>query len=395
MAGSRQHGSVEARIMIYICSLAHGSGEPPKELITDDPILADRFAEAEDGRPGRGIYQALNPLIPGAQRRCLETVAAIQFIYFDLDIQNIDATREQILDWLRQLPIEFVWVRDSGSGNIHAGIEIKDAPPPGPEYDRVVAVWKRLAEKFAADPAPVHPAALIRRVGTHNKKNGSNGLCHELWNGGRPVDITELEALDELLVEPLLTRKQVEQSGVTNVPPETRPPVDVDERLSRMQWRGPGDSSIHSTQLSVSAAMLRQGISLNEMVQVVLSATRGVGDPSWNWGEEERTIRRMGIDLINKDPEGLADRLPEDLRQKVIDILANGRRPKITYTLNLGWHVRAEREGTKTSIVRDLLIKGTTIQEILEATGWPTVSVPQMARNAGLQLTKWTEGDTT
>jgi hypothetical protein len=131
------------------------------------------------------------------------------------------------------------------------------------------------------------------------------------------------------------------------------------------------------------------------MVQVVLSATRGVGDPSWNWGEEERTIRRMGIDLINKDPEGLADRLPEDLRQKVIDILANGRRPKITYTLNLGWHVRAEREGTKTSIVRDLLIKGTTIQEILEATGWPTVSVPQMARNAGLQLTKWTEGDTT
>jgi hypothetical protein len=53
MAGSRQHGSVEARIMIYICSLAHGSGEPPKELITDDPILADRFAEAEDGRPGR------------------------------------------------------------------------------------------------------------------------------------------------------------------------------------------------------------------------------------------------------------------------------------------------------------------------------------------------------
>jgi len=181
----------------YICSLPN-PGEPgePKELFTTDLALAERFIESEDRRPGRGVYTCINPLVPGARRRSLETVTQLQFIYFDLDLQNIEASRDEVIERLRNLPVEFVWVRDSGSGNLHVGIEIKDAPVRGtPEYERVVAVWKRLAEKLAADPAPVHPAALIRCVGTHNKKNGGNGLCHALWNGGGPLDVTELEEL--------------------------------------------------------------------------------------------------------------------------------------------------------------------------------------------------------
>jgi hypothetical protein len=373
-------------------------------LFTDDPLLAERFAEGEDTRPNRGIYTCLNPLVPGAERRCLETVAALQFIYFDLDIQNIDATREQVLDRLRQLPVEFVWVRDSGSGNLHVGIEIKDPPlRDTPEYDRVVAVWKRLAVKFAADPAPVHPAALIRKVGTRNKKNGGNGVCHILWNGGGPIDVTELEELDELLAEPLWPRKQAaggnelpaernrstEQSGPEYSEPENKPPVDVDNRLAQMRWQGPGDTSIHMTQLSVTAAMLRQGISLEETVRTVLDATRAAvaNDRTWDWDQEEHTVRRMCADLINKDPGELADRLSDDMQQKVMAALAEGRRPKILYG-NGGWHVRTfgDRADSKTNIVRNLLLKGTTVAEILEATGWPSVSVPHMARTAGLTL---------
>jgi hypothetical protein len=370
--------------MIYVCSLANsGSGDPPKELLTDDPLLADRFAESEDKRPGRGVYECLNPLIPGAERRCLETVAAIQFIYFDLDIQNIDATREQILERLRQLPVEFAWVRDSGSGNLHVGIEIKDPPPRDtPEYDRVVVAWKRLAAKFAADPAPVHPAALIRRVGTHNKKNGGNGICHVLWNGGATLDVTELEELDELLAEPVLARKHTigdNDVGRANVESaDQKPPVDVDNRLAQMQWRGPGDASIHATQLSVTAAMLRHGISMEETVRTVLDATRNAvaNDTAWDWEQEEHTIRRMCADLINKDPCELADRLPDDMRQKVVAALAEGRRPKVTFGHG-GWHVRAfgDRADSKTSMVRGLLLRGTTAHEIMEVTGWPSVSV--------------------
>ena len=89
--------------------------------------------------------------------------------------------------------------------------EIKDPPARGtPEYDRITALWKRLAEKLAADPAPTHPAALIRCVGTHNTKNGNRGLCRQLADSneplrgsGKPADITELEALDDLLSSPL------------------------------------------------------------------------------------------------------------------------------------------------------------------------------------------------
>src|SRR4029453_7462670 len=142
----------------YFCSLPN-RGEPgePKELFTDDLALAEQFTMAEDQRPGGGVYTCINRLVPGARRRSLETVAELQFIYFDLDLQNIEASREQVIERLRNLPVEFVWVRDSGSGNLHVGIEIKDPPPRGtPEYERVVAVWKRLAEKLAADPAPVH-----------------------------------------------------------------------------------------------------------------------------------------------------------------------------------------------------------------------------------------------
>src|SRR5690348_18461657 len=103
----------------YFCSLPN-PGEPgsPKELFSDDPALIARFIKAED-RPGRGVYECINPLLPGARRRSLETVAELRRLYFDLDLQNIATGRDEVFARLRQLPISFVWVRDSGSGNLH------------------------------------------------------------------------------------------------------------------------------------------------------------------------------------------------------------------------------------------------------------------------------------
>ncbi len=202
--------------MRYICSLPNSDADgKPKELFSDDPTLIARFIEAED-RPGRGVYECINPLEPGAKRRCLETVAELRRIYFDLDLQHIEEGRDEIISRLRGLPFEFTEVHDSGSGNLHLVPEIKDPPARGtPEYDRITALWKRLAEKLAADPAPTHPAALIRCVGTHNTKNGNRGLCRQLADSneplrgsGKPADITELEALDDLLSSPLLTYKE-------------------------------------------------------------------------------------------------------------------------------------------------------------------------------------------
>ena len=324
--------------MRYIVSLPITNADgKPKELFSDDPALIARFIAAED-RPGRGVYECINPLVPEARKRCLETVADLSRLYFDLDLQHVEEDRDEVLRRLQQLPFEFTWVRDSGSGNLHLGTEIKDPPLRGtPEYDKVAAVWKRLAEKLAADPAPTHPAALIRCVGTHNRKNGGDGLCRELTDGplrgsGRPADITEIEALDELLSRPLFTRKDKPATNGHDSN-EDKAPVDIDARLAAMRWHGAGDSSVNVTTLHVMASQLRRGISLKEATEVMLAAAKRcvAGEPgaeTIDWQHQELEILWNGAQLINKEHE-LADRLPDELYAKFKELDRDGRRPVI------------------------------------------------------------------
>jgi hypothetical protein len=55
----------------------------------------------------------------------------------------------------------------------------------------------------------------------------------------------------------------------------------------------------------------------------------------------------------------------------------------------------AENAKSKTEMVGDLLLKGTTTAEVLKATGWPSVAMPQMAKANGLELTKYDENGIT
>jgi RecA-family ATPase len=337
--------------VFYICSLAI-SGEPgePKEMFTDDPALADRFAESEDKRPGRGVYECINPLVPGAKRRCLEIVAELRFIYFDLDLQNIDASRDEVIRRLQQLPFEFTWVRDSGSGNLHVGIEVKDPPLRGTKgYDRAVAVWKRLVEKLAADPAPAHPAALIRRVGTHNKKNGGHGLCCQLWNGGGPQDVTELEAFDELLAEPLLPYKIKPTRDDTAADiGEHREKIDVDEALAAMQ---PDGGSVNKAQCSVIPALLWRAMNPNDIVDYVVDATMAMAERhGLNWLREvevgevrsrcHSTLRNLFLSKYDHTTGVVPVWLCGDFHERWVDALAQGRRPDIGLNPG-GFYVRS------------------------------------------------------
>jgi hypothetical protein len=54
-----------------------------------------------------------------------------------------------------------------------------------------------------------------------------------------------------------------------------------------------------------------------------------------------------------------------------------------------------ENAKSKTEIVGDLLLKGTTTAEVLKATGWSAVGMPQMAKANGLELTKYDENGIT
>jgi hypothetical protein len=115
-----------------------------------------------------------------------------------------------------------------------------------------------------------------------------------------------------------------------------------------MQWQGAGDSSIHLTQLHVTAALTSAGEPVTETVEKVLAATRAaaVGDPNhgrWNWGMERREIERMCFDLVTKKfrEEGidLSHTLPDELYSQWQARLSEGRRPCITRNGH-GVHVR-------------------------------------------------------
>jgi AAA domain len=396
----------------YIASIPNpGTEGIPKFLHSDDDRLIARWIKAED-RPGFSIYEGPNPLKPAAARHGKDSLSAIVELFADIDFKDLIETPEQADEKLAHLLLVPTKLVDSGHGR-HIRYELKEPISfDDPAFERACAIQEKLIEYFAADPQ-VRPWSLLRRPGTTNSKHEPHVLCRVLQRGS-PVDLTELEEMCDLIEgAPLLTRRPRATNGHdhTEGAPRTaeggRLPVDVDQRLANMRWQGPGGSSIHATQLSVSAAMLRHGISLEETVGVVLAATRDAvaseDTTAWDWTQEEHSIRRMGVDLVNKDPGELADRLPDALRQKVASALAEGRRPKVTYASHIGWHVRSWETGagdpgaaqSKTDLIRNLLLKGTTIGEVLKATGWQTVSLPHHARASGLKLTKHSENGVT
>ena len=68
-------------------------------------------------------------------------------------------------------------------------------------FERASQALKQLAVRLSGDPLPTHPASLLRRPGTHNSKRGEPVLVAPLWGNGEACDLTEVEALIELLPE--------------------------------------------------------------------------------------------------------------------------------------------------------------------------------------------------
>ena len=154
--------------------------------------------------------------------------------------------------------------------------------------------------------------------------------------------------LDDLLTEPLLKRKARAAGEPHAATDERKPPIDVEARLAAMQFEGPGDSSIHQTQLSVMASLLRSGVALEEAARIVLDATRAAvaDDPQWNWRKEQLTILRMGCDFIVKKPE-LTALLPDKWRAPFAAAMAAGRRPDIGFNSG-GFYLRSWRGASDT-----------------------------------------------
>jgi P4 family phage/plasmid primase-like protien len=299
---------------IYFSSLPNDknqAGQPPeRHVMTRETAVVTQFMRRWD-RAARALYFCVATLQPDAKRRAKETIAEIVLLHADIDFKSVDLRPDEIkrkLGELRLLPTIMV-----GSGHgLHAYWLLQEAILATPEaIEQVEAVLRLLCDHVGGDRQVCEVSRLMRLPGSHNSKDGDWLEVEILIE--RPNMRYGLDELEEWLAEvsPIIRRKDdapVEQNPWLAVAAQfsIKPPIDVEQRLAAMRYQGGGDSGIHGTQVSVTAALLVRGHPLEEIVASVLAATRvaaGNHGERWNWAREERAVRKMCADWLAKHPE--------------------------------------------------------------------------------------------
>jgi hypothetical protein len=315
----------------FVCSFANDRSDaqrlPPRQLVTRDVAQIGKFAREWD-LPRRALYVCVATLLPGHTRRAKTNLSQLVCLHADLDFKGIAASRTDIEDVLKLLPCRPNIVVFSGNG-LHAYWLLKDPLSATPEnIARVEWLLRKLAHVVAGDPAVCEVARVMRLPGSHNSKNGA---WHEVKIVARHKGHYALERLEDWLKRaPVMLPRAVStktgarnggsqngtRSGASNpflqlgdeqyIPA----PIDVDARLEAMTHHGPDETSIHNTQLSVSAALLNRGHSIEDVVERVVAATReaaGREGRSWNWSAEEKAVRRMCAKWLEQHPRRTCD----------------------------------------------------------------------------------------
>ena len=306
---------------VYICSLSNERNHPTepteRHIATRAPDDISAFIAKWD-RAKRGMFVCVST-VRGGMKRKKDNVAEICFLHTDIDFKDVIDDPATILRRLKALPLPPSMIVSSGNG-YHCYWRFKEAIAiniiDGVEtIEKVEANLKLLADLCGGDMKVTQVAALMRLPGTHNSKRDEWKLV-EIESSNDHV--YELDDLEQMLseVSPIVLRKlrpaptQGEINPYLQYAKEIgfKPPLDVQKRLSLMLYMG-GEASIHGTQVSVTASMLNAGIDIEEVVSLVLEATRAAaGDYGlrWNWVREERAIRGMCTTWIKKHPVNAA-----------------------------------------------------------------------------------------
>src|SRR5262249_10800555 len=151
--------------------------------------------------------------------------------------------------------------------------------PATPEVvARTEKLLRQLADHVSGDPAVCEVARLMRLPGSDNTKNGDRPPARIMARQPLHYALGDLEELLSEAAPGFGPRKGAAPAGnacvAVDVPEAGGPAVDVEARLAGMRHQGPGDRSIHATQLAVSAALLNRGVSVDEIVATMLAATR-------------------------------------------------------------------------------------------------------------------------
>jgi hypothetical protein len=208
-------------------------------------------------------------------------------------------------------------------------------------------------------------ARVMRLPGSHNSKfEGENTPAEVLTSNGRRY---HLEDLEEMLAEtsPIILHKERPKAvtaGETNYHVEygqqVKPPIDVKARLDAMMYMGGDLNGIHPTQRSVTASLLKKGAPIDDVVELVLRATKAtVGDygARWNWDREKKKIRRMSETALVKYPPA-AGAVPGGN----VTLLDDHRGSRLATTaapppIEIFWHGKSYERPTRSWLVDELI----------------------------------------
>jgi P4 family phage/plasmid primase-like protien len=312
---------------IYTCSFPNerddGRQDGERHVISRKPAQITRFINKWD-KPERGLFFCVGTVKPGAKRN-KDNIAETICLHGDLDFAKIDGnpTRDEVLRQLKRLKHQPSAIVFSGNG-VHCYWLFKEALATQGNIERIEAALRQLADLVAGDLPVCEASRVLRMPGSHNTKDGA-------WTEVEVISLDadrryELDDLEEWLSEqsPVMFRKErefgktvgeVEHDFFARYAKEfgIKAPIDVEARLCGMMYMGGGDSSIHQTQLAVSAALLNQNVPTDEVVAILMDATRraaGEYGVRWNWKREERNLNKMCDTWLKKHP-------PEERKKKV------------------------------------------------------------------------------
>jgi predicted P-loop ATPase len=283
-------------------------GREARSMFTCDPEDMRNHLDSFD-EPGRGMYIGAVTRRPnatqGRRQDCCEMVA----LWVDIDVYNIDLTKEDAVAALKNAPYRPSIVIDSGGG-IQAWWALNEAMNlVGTERDQeIVATLKQLGGVFCGDLKVCDIARVMRLPGTINAKHGEERVAVIVEQSGATYELDDLQ--DWLAYQRPLLASKIEEDEPEKGNPFTayvsgkgKSPVDVKAALEVMELGGAEKTSIHQTQLSVSASLISKGHDPEEIVNLLLNATRiasGSLERVWNWAREESKIRDMIATGIKK-----------------------------------------------------------------------------------------------
>jgi hypothetical protein len=327
-----------------IAAIPNSGGKCIEHFYPDTPEghqSAEAFAQ-QYNRDGWGVYDCVSSL--KEQRRAKNAVAEIPGLHWDIDARHVSEPKEKIIEKVREkLQALGILTRlvDSGRG-VHVYTFFRE--PIGsdtPDADKAQEILRRVAAHLGADMAPTHFAALMRRPGTNNSKEGG-GPCQVILDTQTRVDLSDIETYLDLVEGngPLFTSPTAgNDSG------QERGPVQAETELAAI--KNGGDAN--QTQTRVITSLIWRAMHPADIAKQIIDSTMDAAQRSglkWDRAAEEKQvnerIKSQYHSLFEKEYDtasGIPTWLPMEFHERWAAALADGRRPTVSKN-GSGWHIR-------------------------------------------------------